>query len=435
MRSILGATAIAALVATALPAQAQAQTDPSPGHRVHASASAVRSGIAGESTAISGKFSRKDARRPITLQLQSGGKWRAVSKGRTTSKGTYRLTVRFPARTAKYRVVAPRTKQGKRTLSARKSRVGTLRPVAQQVRLSFGTNVMSGGVLRAVVATSPHRAGRPISIQVSNGGAWRTLKTVKAAARGNTSIAVTAPAMGQWNLRAVAGSFRGAAASGSPVSRMTVSPGAKDVIAYEVVAIGSKTIQRGVQQDATCGEISSEVTRQTTASRPTADSPKVWREGLAFNGNRQVDIYPDVSSTYVDHLKGCKTAEPATVQPCEIDVDDSKQYPTDRMTVNVRIAKGASTGEVVFFPPRGKSLGYPGAWDSRCRVKELQDNSQEIPLASRTVKLPVATLLSTKPFTVKTQGVFKNEFERNGVKTSKSGSWVQNITLRRVAAR
>lgn len=434
MRRILGAAAMAALVATALPAPAQAATDSQPVRG--AASSTVRTGIAGETLSITGTFSRKDARRAVSLQVQSGGRWKAVSKGRTSSRGAYRLNLRVPAKPAKYRVVAPRTKKNGRTLAARRSSVGTVRPVTQQVRFSFGTNVVSGGVLRAVVRTSPHRAGRPISIQVSNGGAWRTLRTVKAAARGNTSVTVTAPAMGQWNVRAVAGSFRGAAASGSPVSRMTVAPGAKDVIAYEVVALGSKTIERGTQSDATCGEISSEVTRQTTASRPTADSPKVWREGLAFDGNRQVDVYPDVSSTYVDHLKGCRTAAPpANVQPCEIDVDDSSQYPTDRMTVNVRIAKGASTGEVVFFPPRGRSLGYPGAWDDRCRVKELQDNSQQIPLASRTVRLPLSTLVGTKPFTVKTQGLFKNEFERDGVKTSKSGSWVQSITLRRVAAR
>ncbi len=433
MRKILGAAAMTALVAAALPAQAHA-ADPQP---VRGAATAVKSGIPGEAITVSGTFSRKDARRAVTLQLQSGRTWKTVGKGRTSSKGSYRLTLRVPAKAAKYRVVAPKARKNGRTLKARKSSIGTVRPVAQQVRFSFGTNVLSGGVLRTVVRTSPHRAGRPISIQVSNGGAWRTLKTVKAAARGNTSIAVTAPAMGQWNLRAVAGSFRGAPGVGSPVSRLTVAPGAKDVIAYEVVALGSKTIERGTQTDTTCGEISSEVTRQTTASRPTADSPKVWREGLPVDGKRQVDVYPDVSSTYVDHLKGCKFKPlvMADVDPCEIDVDHSKQYPTDRMTVNVRIAKGASTGEVVFFPPRGRNLGYPGAWDDRCRVKELQDNSQQIPMASRTVRLPLSTLLSTKPFTVKTQGVFKNEFERDGVKTSKSGSWVQSITLRRVAAR
>ncbi|TCJ00758.1 hypothetical protein [Aeromicrobium sp. IC_218] len=431
MRRILGAVAVTALVAAALPAQAHAAD-----HQTQAAGSAVRSGIAGETTSVSGTFSRKDARRAVQLQLQAGRSWRTVAKGRTTSKGAYRLTLRVPAKTAKYRVVAPKARKNGRTLPARRSGVGTVRPVAQQVRFSFDTNVTSGGVLRAVVRTSPHRAGRPISIQVSNGGAWRTLKTVAAPARGNTSITAKAPAMGQWNLRAVAGSFRGAAAAGSPVSRMTVAPGASDVIAYEVVALGSKTIERGVQSDTTCGEISSEVTRQTTSSRPTADSPRVWREGLAFNGNREVDIYPDVSSTYVDHLEGCESAAPpADVQPCEMDVDDSAQHPTDRITVNVRIAKGASTGEVVFFPPRGKNLGYPGAWDSRCRVKELQDNSQQIPLSSRTVKVPVATLLGTKPFKVSTEGLFKNEFERDGVTTSKSGSWVQSITLHRVASR
>jgi hypothetical protein len=430
MRRTLGAAALVALVATALPPQAQA-TD----HQVRATATA-KSGIAGESISITGAFPRKDGKRAVTLQLRSGRTWKAVRSGRTNAKGAYRLSLRVPARTTQYRVVAPRAKQGGRTLAARRSAVGTVRPVAQSVRLSFGTNVTSGGVLRAVVRTSPHRAGRPISLQVSNGGAWRTLKTVKAAARGNTAVAVTAPAMGQWNLRAVAGSYRGARAASSTVSRMTVSPGAKDVIAYEVVALGSKTIERGTQSDNTCGEISAESTRQTTASRPTADSPRVWREGLAFNGNREVDVYPDVSSTYVNHLKGCKeAAPPADVQPCEIDVDEATQYPTDRLTVAVRIAKGATVGEVMFFPPNGRTLGYPGAGDSRCRVKELQSNGFQIPVADRTVRVPVATLLSTKPFTVKTQGLFKNEFERDGVKTSKSGSWVQSITLRRVAAR
>lgn len=432
MRRILGAVAVTALVAAVLPAQAHAADR----HPTQAAGGAVRSGIAGETTTVTGTFSRKDARRAVQLQLRAGRSWRTVAKGRTSSKGSYRLALRVPAKAARYRVVAPKARKGGRTLKARRSAVGTVRPVAQQVRFSFGTNVTSGGVVRAVVRTSPHRAGRPISLQVSNGGAWRTLRTVAAATRGSTTISAKAPTMGQWNLRAVAGSFRGAAAAGSPVSRMTVAPSASDVIAYEVVALGSKTIERGVQSDATCGEISSEVTRQTTSSRPTADSPRVWREGLPVDGKRQVDVYPDVASTYVDHLKGCKTAAPpADVQPCEMDVDDSAQYPTDRMTVNVRIAKGASTGEVVFFPPRAKNLGYPGAWDSRCRVRELQDNSQQIPLAARTVKVPVATLLGTKPFEVESQGLFKNEIDRDGVRTSKSGSWVQSITLRRVATR
>ncbi len=434
MRRILGAAAIAALVAATLPAQAQAHRGAT-GADVRPAAGATKTGIAGESVVVSGTFARRDAQRAVTLQLKSGRAWKTVGKGRTSARGAYRLSLRVPARTTTYRVVAPKARKGGRTLPARTSRVSTVRPVTQQVRLSFGTNVTSGGVVKAVVRTSPHRAKRPISLQVRSGGAWRTLRTVAAPAKGPTTITAAAPAAGTYDLRAVAGSFRGAASASSALSRMTVGLGAKDVIAYEVVALGSKTIQRGVQSDAMCGEIASTVTRQTTAATPTADSPKVWREGLAFGGNREVEVYPDVSSTYVDQLSGCKTLAPAGVQPCEMTVDQGAQYPTDRMTVAVRIAKGASVGEVVFFPPRGRNLGYPGAWDERCRVKELQDNRQQIPLADRTVKVPVATLIGSKPFTVSTEGLFKNEFERDGVHTTKSGSWQQSITLRRVAAR
>jgi hypothetical protein len=302
----------------------------------------------GQKVAITGRFPRRDGRRPIRLQRLSGHTWKVVARGRTTPRGLYRISVKAPARATSYRVVAPRVRRAGRTLPARTS---------------------------------------PITVV-------------------------------------------------GPRSTPAPAPGDVGVITYEVVALGSKTIERGIQSDATCGAIAATRTRQTTGTRPTSGSPKTWREGAPEDGVRSVNIYPDVFSTYVDDLSGCKTSPVSAEQvvPCQTSRDQASQYPTDRMTVSVRIPRGATMGEVVFFPPSARNLGYPGAWDESCRVKELR-NGAPIPLADRTQRVPVSVLLGWQPFKVHSAGIFKDDSTRDGVRTELRSTWDQSITLRRVPSR
>lgn len=340
-RIIVAAATVAALVGSG-----QAATALKPSPTAQAPSSRTITAVPGQKTAIAGKFTRRDGRRPIVLQRQVGGKWKLVTRSRTSARGTYRISFKAPTTATSYRVVAPKIRRAGKKLPARTSPVTVVRPRAADV------------------------------------------------------------------------------------------PGASGVLAYEVVALGSKTIERGTQDDRLCGSISSTITRQTTANTPTADSPKIWKEGLPEGGVRSVNIYPDVSSTYTDDLTGCKHVSDTSsqVESCRITRDESKLYPTDRFTVSVQITPGSATGEVLFFPPSARNIGYPGGADSVCNVQEMV-NGPMIPVADRTQKLPLSVLLGSKPFTVRSVGIYKSDSAKDGIRTVLTSNWDQSITLRRVASR
>lgn len=384
--------------------------------------------VTGETTKVTGTFGRKDARRPIELQVYRASGWSTLVKGRTSAKGTYSFSLKVPAYASMYRVLAPRTTRGGTTLPERVSATRVVTPVAQSVTVST-TTPRAGRAFTATVTARPARKGRSVKVQVFTGSRWSTVRTGAQSSRGVARLTAKAP-KGSTLVRAVAAAHRGAA---SVTSSYDVLGAASSTVRYRVVALSSKTVEKGVETGTDrCSTLTTTVTRSSTADRPTATSPRSWAEEPEQGGGRSVNIYPDYSSTYVDELDGCRTAEGGGTVPCARTIDWSGQFPTDRMTVEVRIARGATTGQVVFNPPDASAMGYHDGWDDVCRVALMSSPVTSIPLASRSVRLPLTKLLGSTAFRVSTEGIFRDTADSGPRRTTLSSSWQQSITLQRV---
>ncbi|WP_134740466.1 glycosyl hydrolase family 18 protein [Nocardioides sp. 503] len=165
--------------------------------------------VAQERVTVAGRVPGR-VRRPVVLQSRDGGRWEPQDRARSTARGGYTWRLRAPARTTRYRVVAPPTRVGARHLRAFTSRVTTLRPVRQRGASPLPPTVRTGTRVAVGARFLPARPGRPVAVQASRGGAWTTLATLRQDRAGRTSYVVTVDATTRY--RVVAQPWRGAPA-------------------------------------------------------------------------------------------------------------------------------------------------------------------------------------------------------------------------------
>ncbi|CAB4749368.1 unannotated protein [freshwater metagenome] len=165
--------------------------------------------------------------RAVTVQKKVNGTWKVLATGTTGAAGTARRALKTPAKTLVLRaVLQPLSKAGKKYTGA----VSTSRKLQvqrQKVELEFSQSVVSEGEqTRAVVTATPVRPGRPVALQVKEGGSWVTLEEIEVDRRGRAATQVV-PELGTAEYRAVALRHNGA---------VPASSGTRDLTAVDMTA-------------------------------------------------------------------------------------------------------------------------------------------------------------------------------------------------------
>ncbi|PKQ30520.1 MAG: hypothetical protein CVT62_13450 [Actinobacteria bacterium HGW-Actinobacteria-2] len=177
-----------------------------------------------EQLTVSGKVSTKVVR-PVWVQRKAGSQWITIAKGKTTKKGTFKVTVAVSKKTV-VRVLAPEwTIKGKHySWIVFHSR--TLKVVAQTAALSAPSSVAAGADFSATAQFSPARPGRPVRVEAYRTGTWQTVASGVEDAHGAAVMTVTAGSAGATDYRAVAPSWKRAAAVSSAAVTVTASASA-----------------------------------------------------------------------------------------------------------------------------------------------------------------------------------------------------------------
>ena len=160
--------------------------------------------------------------RAVTVQKRVDGKWKAMATGTTGTSGTTRGAMKAPGKTLVLRaVLKPVTRSGKKYTAA-VSTARTLKVQRQKVELQFAEDVVSeGDQTRALISATPVRPGRPVALQIREGGSWVTLDEVEVDRRGRATVSMT-PELGIDEYRAVAQPYRGAVPASSRTRDLTV---------------------------------------------------------------------------------------------------------------------------------------------------------------------------------------------------------------------
>lgn len=157
-------------------------------------------------------------RRPVQLQLASGGRWVTLTRAWSTTTGRVSLPVRLAGTRTALRVLAPSYRTGGRRLPVVATRTATVTAATETVTL---TTRIAAGRAEARITASHLLAGRPVQLQQHDpaGGAWTTL----AAGRVTTSrLVVLTAALGAargTELRAVLPAHAGRASVVSATQR------------------------------------------------------------------------------------------------------------------------------------------------------------------------------------------------------------------------
>lgn len=168
--AILGTTLVAALFSPAEAAPFGAHVSKNPP-------------LVGEAIKVTGAV--PPSKRPVTLQVNRGGRWVGLSSARTGAGGGYAFTVRATASNAQYRVFAPKKKIKKKKAPARYSNTVNVRGANPSLSLSFvpapvgiatSAETAAENLLTPGVATfRPARPGATVAIQRLVNGTWSTV--------------------------------------------------------------------------------------------------------------------------------------------------------------------------------------------------------------------------------------------------------------------
>lgn len=140
MRTLLAALLVP-LAALAAPLSSAPAADASAPATFTVSATSVSTGA---TLTASGTFRKAYAGRKVVVQLQTGGSWKTLGKGRATAKGAYAIKVTAPSAAGVVHLRASATKGKLHAVSAvRAVKVTAAKP--QPVRSAVGQVVTSGG--------------------------------------------------------------------------------------------------------------------------------------------------------------------------------------------------------------------------------------------------------------------------------------------------
>lgn len=160
--------------------------------------------------------------RAVTVQKRVDGKWKVMATGTTGSSGTTRGAMKAPSKTLALRAVLKPLTKGNTKYTGAVSTSRTLTVQRQKVVLEFTDDLVAeGDDTLAQISATPVRPGRPVALQVKEGGAWVTLDEVEVDRRGRATVSV-APTLGTEEYRAVAQRYRGAVPASSRTRDLTV---------------------------------------------------------------------------------------------------------------------------------------------------------------------------------------------------------------------
>lgn len=181
--------------------------------------------IAGEPVFIAGTFASR-VKRPVTLQRYVGKRWARVTTGRTTSRGAYSFRVTAPARSAAFRVVAPRAKVGGTVRRSRISAVRRTAVVAQRGILTIPSVAVQDRPIGVRATFVPARSGRPVRLERRIGDDW--VGVAEGVQDSGGRAAFTVEQSTSTTYRAVTVPWRGAAARGTTSRQVGVTAAPED---------------------------------------------------------------------------------------------------------------------------------------------------------------------------------------------------------------
>lgn len=168
---------------------------------------------AGEPVVVTGHL-RVKRRAKIQLQRRHGGRWTSVARGVAGKRGAYRFRIAAPTASASYRVVSGHVRSRGRTLA--------VLPQSGSIALpSTGVASATGSV---VATFGPARPGRSVALQRLDGGRWWEVGRATQDAGGRASLPVPLDLETAATYRAVASTWRGAAAVTTPSAVLDVRP-------------------------------------------------------------------------------------------------------------------------------------------------------------------------------------------------------------------
>jgi len=176
--------------------------------------------------------------RSVLIQRKSGRSWVTIGSGRVTSRGSVTATAVLSA-TSTVRVYVPKVKIKKRKYRAASSASFVVPVAVQSISLSLPSSATVSVAMSAVVAGSPLRVGRTVTIQQLSGAVWTDVASGPQTAD-RTTLSIAATAAGTVSYRAVSAAYNGATASVSAPVTVVVQdagPGAP-VISISSLSVG-----------------------------------------------------------------------------------------------------------------------------------------------------------------------------------------------------
>ncbi|MDF1490374.1 hypothetical protein [Tessaracoccus caeni] len=159
--------------------------------------------VRGGSFTVSGTLSSK-VKRPVELQAKVGGKWKKLVTGKTDAKGKFSLKATTSKSSLSLRVVAVKTKVGKKTyakVTTKSKKISTVKQSISAVKAKPAKPIK--GESFEVTGSVNLKVARPVELQVKVDGKWTKLASGKTDKKGRFSL-TTSTKKSSLTLRVVA---------------------------------------------------------------------------------------------------------------------------------------------------------------------------------------------------------------------------------------
>ena len=189
--------------------------------------------MAGETFTVAESLGKKGIR-TVRLQRKSGSRWLTIKSAKTNSAGSFKVSASISG-SASLRVVAPKTKIKKKKYSAITMKSFRVTTSPQRGTASLPATAVTGQALVATVRFTPARAGRTVQLQQLVGSQWQTVATGAQSSTGAAVLGTAPSAVGTFSYRGITTAYRGAAATTTATSQVTVTSG----VTQPSIVIGS----------------------------------------------------------------------------------------------------------------------------------------------------------------------------------------------------
>ena len=196
-------------VPTPTPTSAPGSDAASAGATVAPPTPSVTQPIPGESVTLSGSIGTS-VKRAVMLQSFENGAWHSAQKQTVEPSGDYSFTVKQPAWSGRWRVLAPGIEDGGGDQKEQVTQPRTLFGQVQHATTSVPRSVRVGDQVKITLFSAPARAGRPLTLQRDSGEGWKKVADLTTNETGHATYALKAKDVGKTRFRTVARPHHGA---------------------------------------------------------------------------------------------------------------------------------------------------------------------------------------------------------------------------------